>query len=433
MGLACVYGACYYVTEEGYGKASSEELFVRRASSSRALAADLYGALYVADAEGHATRFTEKEFTDPDAAGTVLPYHLPEDAHALRADLEGSLYCLSGSTIYRNGEPFYTFENARFVHGDADMPRSFALGFEDDSLFVTYGNFLVVTEAAVPTLDKISAAGIPELLFTPHTAEGLFVDIPAGAVGIRTDLSALADSPAYFPYLSHARTEGTRGVLLARTDTLSLVAVYEISTTARTLTAQLFRNADLTPLPESEYWRPEEGYAYLTNDVSAYYFPGLHPALAGERMKRGTRVRVLGYVTAAERDFALIEGENAMGFLPASYLTDITPIPPEIGVHELGYLKANKEGVLFRGEGGEKRVVTERTRVDLFRTEEGYVAEFYEDGVRYSASVTENMVDRGESDALRISLIVILTVLAVGIVGVYFFLVPKRDADRPET
>ena len=42
----------------------------------------------------------------------------------------------------------------------------------------------------------------------------------------------------------------------------------------------------------------------------------------------------------------------------------------------------------------------------------------------YSAVVTEEMLDRDNAEVLRISLIIILTVLALVILGVYIFLLP---------
>ena len=61
----------------------------------------------------------------------------------------------------------------------------------------------------------------------------------------------------------------------------------------------------------------------------------------------------------------------------------------------------------------------------LTRNEDGtYTAAYEKDGVVYTAIVEEGQIDWGESDALRIALIVILSVLAFVIIGAYVFLLP---------
>ena len=53
-----------------------------------------------------------------------------------------------------------------------------------------------------------------------------------------------------------------------------------------------------------------------------------------------------------------------------------------------------------------------------------------ESGRLYTAVVSAKMIDDGTSDALRISLIIILTVLALVIIGAYFFLLPRGKKSK---
>lgn len=457
-GLVCVYGSCYYVTEYGYGKAEAgAKAFPRSGNAPKALCADVYGTIYVVGAAGDVQSYSETAFADPlTARGTNLDVSLPEEFTSLRADFEGNLYCLSDGGFYKNGELCFSFrelpEAQQFVYGSEELPVSFALGYEDDEVFFLFGNYYVRTDpgmADIPTLSEIDASGVREEVFRPHGRENILVDVPAGSVGIRTDLDALGEGASVFPYQTYYRTaEDCRGILLAVKGRYSLVVLYDVTETSRVFTANLFR-LDGGLVPPEEYWREGGTEMYLSSGVSAYYFPCLYPALGGTRLERGEKVTVYGYVEAPERSYALVgwnspksaseggmsEGDT-FGYVPVSYLTSIAPIPKEDSAYEPAYLKANKQGVEFVSEDGEKLSVFERVRADFFRNEDGsYTARFTGDGklgregVVYTATVSESMIDRGESDALRISLIVILSVLAVGIVGGYIYLLPNKRTD----
>ncbi len=442
LGLACVYGACYYITEYSYGKVEEGQApFMRRDNNvPRAICADVYGTVYVVNVAGEVQAYSEADFNDPSVVrGETVPVTLPEGFTSLRADFEGNLYCLADGALYKNGEQVLSLAGD-FVYGEDGTCTSFALGFEDDAVYFLFGNYMVVTKAGaldIPTLDKISAEGVYEDVYRSHGSEDLLIDIPAGSIGIRTDLESWGADDAYFPYRSYYRTEeDTRGILLAVKDRYALVILYEIREDTRYFTADLFRlGDDIRPLPQEEYWEEEGGKMYLTNEVSSYYYPCLHDALRDRAHPRSTRVEVLGYVTAPERKYALVrfdggEQEGETGFVPASYLT---VIPPDLGdgtVFEPAFLKANKAGAVFRSEDGEELTVTERVRADLFEEEDGYLARIYSGGKAYYASVPKGAVDRGESDILRISLIVILSVIAVGIIGAYVFLLPAREKRR---
>ena len=452
-GLACVYGVCYYITEYGYGKAEEGfSSFSRTDNAPKAIAADVYGNLYVVNQKNEVQSYSEAHFVDPAITrGTALDIALPASFTALRADFEGNLYCLSEGALFKNGVSLSTFgelaENLQFVYKGTDMPLSFALGYEDDEVFFLFGDYIVKTNAGVldiPTLSKISAEGVAEDVFRAHGQENLLIDVPAGTIGVRTDLEKFhTDAPEYFPYLSYYRTEeAKRGILLATKGRYALVILYEVSDSDRVFEADLFLLEGASPVPEEEYFRAAEQTAYLSNSVSAYFFPCLHGALTDTRLARGASVRVKGFVTAPEREYALIEytvqadasrsGEEqgrATGFVPSAYLTAVDPVPGDAAVFEPAYLKASAEGTEFVADDGTTVLITEHTRAEFTDNGDGtFTARITVEGKVYRATVTADKIDRGESDAVRIALIVILTALTVGIIGGYIYLLPRKVA-----
>ncbi len=448
-GLACVYGSVYYVTDNNtYGKLGQGDVIRGSYGTPCALTADLYGDLYVIYAvTGEVRKFAESEFLKTDG-GELLGFVLPEGHGTVCADFEGNLYTLVNGTVYKNGsEPVVSVSGGDYVFlqsGSPALPVSFALGFEDADAYFLFGDYIVKRDVGIPTLSGIDAGGIREELFAPHQKEELLIDIPAGTIGVRTDLDSFREGdPTHFPYSFYYRTaEDMRGLLLASKGDYVLVVLYEVSDNARVFTVDLFR---LEPerrqlVPESEYWQERQEVRYLSSAVSAYYFPCLHPALADCALSRGVSVTVLGYVTAPERTYALIEYTKdghtmsedgalgkAFGYVPLAYLTEIAPIPENEGKYEPAWLKASGQGVIFTAESGETLTVYERTRAEFSENGDGtYTARISVDGKVYTATVAANMIDRGENDALRISLIVILTVVAVGIVGGYVYLLPRK-------
>lgn len=448
-GIACVYGAVYYVTGNAYGKLGEKAVFHDGCGSPDALASDVYGDLLVVYMDGSIARFTEGEFLDKDVAVEKLDYTLPEGFKSLRADFEGNLYYLLGSTLYRGGnEEIATVRGSDYVYTMSEGdPFAFALGYEDDEVYFLFGDYIVRSAAGaldIPTLSEIDCGGVYENVFAPHGTEGLFVEIPAHTVGIRTDLTPLREEkPACFPYEFYFRTEeDARGILLAEKDGFALVVLYEIGENTRDFTASLFRidpEQDDLLVAESDYWTESSAVRYLTSNVSAYFFPCLPPALADAQLLRGARVNVLGTVqTPFGSDFALIEYETsahslARGYVPVSYLCDVDPDHPAEEEFLFATLKkAGENGYTFAAEDGEILTLHGGERVRLQRNEDGsYIARYTaENGKIYSATLPADRLDFGESDALRISLIVILSVLAVLIVGLYIWFLPKKPKNR---
>ena len=339
--------------------------------------------------------------------------------------------------MYREGEVFAEIDGSSFVwsaDGTAQKPVSFALGFEDDEVYFNFGNYVVKSSAgalsAISTLDEIAVETARDDAFAHHGTEELLVSVPAGTVGVFTDLATLRNSDgAYFPYSSYARSgEDRQGVLLAETGEYALVLFSEGK---GEYTAELFLKDSVTKIASSEYYTENEtAYTrYLTNKVSSYYAPCLDGALAGEELARGTAVTVIGFVTTAELEYALVEYSDASratarGYVPATYLTEISPDVSSGENYTLAYLRSSSDGVVFTNAAGEECVITERVQVRLYDNGDGTYTARLSDDVSYSAVISSDMIDDGNAEVIRIALIVILTVLALVILGVYIFLLP---------
>lgn len=441
-GIACAYGSVYYVTATAqYGVADGETVspIVYEYGTPTGLACDLYGTLYVAYESGDIRIFTESSFTqyDASAGSQKKSFSLPDGATSLEADFEGSLYYLADGVMYREGEVFAEIDGSSFVwsaDGTAQKPVSFALGFEDDEVYFNFGNYVVKSSAgalsAISTLDEIAVETARDDAFAHHGTEELLVSMPAGTVGVFTDLATLRNSDgAYFPYSSYARSgEDRQGVLLAETGEYALVLFSEGK---GEYTAELFLKDSVTKIASSEYYTENEtAYTrYLTNKVSSYYAPCLDGALAGEELARGTAVTVIGFVTTAELEYALVEYSDASratvrGYVPATYLTEISPDVSSGENYTLAYLRSSSDGVVFTNAADEERVITERVQVRLYDNGDGTYTARLSDDVSYSAVISSDMIDDGNAEVIRIALIVILTVLALVILGVYIFLLP---------
>ena len=443
-GLSVVYGQIYYVTENvtENGMYGNGETSVYHSGTPTGLTADLYGNLFVSFSDGSAAKFTEETFMTADHTGEeAFPAGTLSGATSLRADFEGNLYYLSGGSLYKNGTLFAQIDGSDFVYtSSATAPLSFALGFEDDAVYFNFGNYLVASHASteeeagplagIPTLGEIAESGAREATFSLHEGTGLTVTVAARAVGIDTDLTAFRDSDsAFFPYSGYSRaTQERQGLLLAATpDEAGGYSLVLFAEEDGSYTARLYRSEVLTAA--SDIWQEESGTRWLTNSVGAYYAPCLESALSDETLPRGTQAEVLGYFTAPDREYALIEYESTArervrGWVPASYLSSVSTVPASGEDYTLAYLKASEDGTVFTGEDGSQRTVTERVQVRLYDNGDGTYTARLADDMTYSATVTDDMIDRDNAEALRIALIVILSVLALVIVGVYIFLLP---------
>ncbi|MGN1076958.1 MAG: hypothetical protein ACI4ST_00425, partial [Candidatus Gallimonas sp.] len=205
LGLACLYGEVYYVTDGNvHGKVGGA--FAARGSlgTPAALTCDIYGDLFVSYQSGKVYAYNEESFLDSAAAGEELTgITLPADA-VLRSDFKGNLYALKDGavTMYEwnradgttTARPLASVGGG-FVFSGESLPVSFALGFEDDVVFFCFGNYFVKSSAgtldAIPALDEIPFENAREEVFAPRTAENLMITVPEKTVGFRTSLSEL--------------------------------------------------------------------------------------------------------------------------------------------------------------------------------------------------------------------------------------------------
>lgn len=442
MGIACLYGKCYFVTHGfEYGVADREELCTRDGVDQKspvALANDLYGNLYVVSENGSVNQYTESNFCDSNTRqGKVLSFTLPENFRCVRADFEGDIFCLDGANVlYKNGETVASIDGGSFVYGDGPMePLSYALGFEDDCVYFNFGNFIVRSDEGVlgfPTLKTIDAAGVYEELSRVHAPEEVrHTDVIQGAVGIQVDISSLDEDTVSFPFASYARTaEKGRGVVLAETAKYELVALYH----DRGYDVRLFRLEQCTDAETAV--AESAGRKFLSSACTLYNYPCIADAAQGQ-LARGTRVRVISVVSQDSGelgyDFAYVEAEtsareSARGYVPLSFLTEADPAG---GASEDFEIVKLKEDTLFGGPNGELTLKA-GTEVRLYAEEDGILSARYTDanGKLYYQTLTEEMIDRGANDALRIALIVILSVLALVIIGAYFALLPHEKKPK---
>ncbi|MGN0822797.1 MAG: hypothetical protein ACI4NG_03395 [Candidatus Gallimonas sp.] len=441
-GVACSYGTVYYVTTANdYGSVSADGTVKRekyRNVSSfvpKALTCDVFNTLYVAGEDGSVIGYSADTFVSAEE-GERLSVTLPVEFRSLKADYNGNLYCLKGNSVYRNGTLFATVNVAGSVYRTDSFPepKDFALGFEDDKIELLYDNFILRTDALTfSALDAIGTENATDEIFSPEQPLAL-VTVEDNAIGVTTDLSALKESGEYFPYVRYFRTQtAMRGILLAQTSEYHVVAL--VGSDHR-YTVNLFRRERnfVAEIGRENYWTETDGERFLTNGTALYLFPCLSEDLHSEELTRGDRVDLLATVAAANENectFAYVRNRTTgtCGYLPISYLTAVPPI--ESGTQfRFTELAEQEEGVVFRAENGDEVRLFERTRIEITENGETYLARFEQDGTSYYAEITADMLARQNPDALRISLIVVLCVLAVVIAGGYLYLKPRKSDQK---
>ncbi len=455
VGVVCVYDAIYYITSDyNYGKIErGDDGWISTSkqrglgTTPKAITADLFGDIYVAANDGKVYEFSENDFTVGNDLGSTVA-EIGSDFSSLRAGFDGKLYYLdeNKNLCVNDGAASQTvasIDGAAFVYagGAEKKPVSFALGYEDDEVYFCFGDFIVksnageLTKLGLATLETLSQTVLneaEETLTAVADAENVrLVDCNPGAVGVHGNLSALQGGGAFAAGYKRY-TEARRGVVLDGQDDYRLVAVYD----GHVYTAEIFRNEDVGEPFSPKKEDGENAVMYLSSDCPAYHFPCIAeaPARAGT-LARGTRVTVISYLDGNTEEggvqggypFAYIEYETktrsvARGYVPVSYLTDADPLGDTETRYTLGYVKP---GATFTGSDGSEVVNEERVQARLYQNEDGtYTATYEKDGVSYTATVEEGQIEWGESDAWRIALIVILSVVAVLIIGGYVFLIP---------
>lgn len=433
-GVTFVYGTCYYITDHSYGVVDEKSGEVTRSSTPCAITSDIWGNLYVADTDFRITKYTESQFVNGEN-GTVMTenWTLPSGFMSLRADFDGNLYYLSGSALYCNGNRLASVNGGSLIYRGANAasvsPVSFALGYEDGGVYFQYGNFIVYRELSFPTLSSIPANVVTQEVFSVHDAESIsFIDVRQDATSIRVSLEQDSE---YFLYQTYLRSEGGRGILLAQTDQYSLVALYG----NQKYTIGLYLSEDCTEVAsqtETAY-----GTRYVSNEISLSYYPCLANELTNRTLSRAAQVSLLATISVKDGGYSFAyvsyedKGETAYGYVPLAYLTESSPVAPEANEYTIGYLKANASGIVFRNENGDRITITERTQVKIYNENNLSVAAYTdENGVVYTAQITSDMLESGSSNALRMSLIIVLCVIAVGVVTAYIVFIPRKRKNK---
>lgn len=464
-GLCYVYGKCYYITKNnGYGSLESSTGLYFDDRSPDVIASDIYGTIYVAFGN-KIYSFTEEEFQTNKAEGTEV-ISLSDSADkayvSLSVDYEGNIWYLKeNGELYCNQQEAAKIDGGDFVYLKEDAepkpdepnyryPVSFALSFEDDEIYFNFANYVVKTNAytleGLPSLNKITAGESKTKAFELRDPDNLFVTVPLGSVGFEIALDELKSGESdYFPYESYFRLEGEtrRGVLLYEPQGEGYYVVALYNDELHTFTANLFNSTKNHLGPDADYFDEADETAFVSSDVSLCSAPCLYPAPEGERistladtlLKRGAKIKVLGYATGEDRVYAYVEvvdneRDVQKGYIPRSYLTKNDPMGVEQDHYLLGYLKGNA-GIKLVSEDGKELEITEKTQAKLYKNEDGtYTAVVKKDGVVYKGTVGADDIFRGVTDSLRISLIVILSVLALVIIFGYVFLMFPRKKKK---
>ncbi len=419
-GVSVILGKCYYATETSFCEAW--EGGARRTSgiSCVALAGDLLGNLYAVDAGGAVTKYREDDFAY--GGGTVLDYTISPSFRSLGADFEGNLYYLIGNEIYKNGA-FY----AAVPEFAGDTPVAISAEVRSDALLLEYETYILrVSGSGVPVLDGIVTSNLRDRVFSvPASGEIAALDIPEGLPGILTELGSLKSGAGTFPCKEVKRTKGGTGVLLGRTQNYVLCALYEeYDYPVYLLPAECVTERE----PRRE--EPTAAEQFTLNETKLLGYPCLADELGRESLPRAFHVTVLDVLKFDNGfGFAYVETADGLrGYLPTNLLSAVEPTEREPESYRLGYLKSSGDGVLFRTNSGETMTVHERRQVRIYDSGDGrYMVAFDENDMTYTAQVTGAMLENGSTNMIRISIIIVLCVVAVGLCAIYVILIrPKK-------
>ena len=288
----------------------------------------------------------------------------------LLVDFDRNVYALQGSSIVKcesteravNGAsaavsyPLNDSETKTFVFSQtSETPvLSVAFGAETGAAYVLYnGDFIAVTyDLPLPTLESIKVSGTDKTLFAEESAVFSVVSCPAKTLLIRFDSASLRDA-AYFPYVSHARTEKRISALaLAQTDRFMLLAVYDES--KNDYYTALAEKSVCSQISSDEYLKdpPEEflngGKGYVTNALHLYKYPYLTELFTVTYLPRNAEITVLKRVEKLDWLYYQVEytdetGKTSTGYLPAAYVTDTKGSTPVADQTTLGGENNNRD------------------------------------------------------------------------------------------
>ncbi len=463
-GMTFVYGECYFIMDYacyGYfnGDTTKECHFTLQSGSTNPehIGSDIYGNLYVAFGK-HVTQFKESDFKKESLPEnsflslTRTPVNLSVDyqGNVWYLTEDGKLCCNDEDETSISTKPAINGKNFVYLNETQDYPVSFALAYDDDEVFFNFGDYVVKTKPytleRLPALNKITAGEAQEKTFELRNPDKLFVEVPEGQVGVRINLDDLkaGTTNSYFSSEGYFRTkEEQRGVLLyePQENGFYVIALYDEET--RNFSANIFDKSHSNITFLTDYYTEANDDRFIASNVSLCSAPCLFPtvgsklpALAELRLLRGAKVTVLGYAVGVDREYALVnvianERENLLGYVPVSFLSKTDPLGVAYENYMLGFLKGGN-GVILLSEDGTELAITELTQAKIYDNGDGtFTAVVVKDGVAYSNTVQESDISRGETDALRISLIVVLSVLALVIIcGYVFLLFPHRKKKK---
>ena len=366
VGAAAVYGKYYFITDNNYfycAEQNSEGIWTLNSTpkpsashTARLLAADVYGALYVAYSDGSVYRFEEDEFMAPAEVGEKTAT-VPVQAEKIAVDYEETVCALYKNELYvcADAQKEYSLSKTA-VYGQTAETKvlSFTFGIETGDVYLLYeGDFVLSTrDIPLPTVRTIEVGGADEDIFSEQSAEFSVVKTAEKGLMVTFDIGTLSGAE-YFPYLSYSReTESHTALKLGETDKYNLIAVFD--ETDKTYSTALILKRYCEEIPESEYLTPAEGFTdgigYLTNSVKLYKYPYLTSLLTVTELEKNTAVKVLGKIDTLDYRYYYVsytdtEGTVRTGYIPQGYVANFDGAPPESQNFEVGAGNADHDSL----------------------------------------------------------------------------------------
>lgn len=348
LGIACVYGKYYFITDVGCFykiEQTAEGEYVltgstKTVSTPKLLSADVFGDLYVACADNKVYRFSEETFTKNDETGTPIAT-VPSSANKIEIDFDRTVYALNGNSITAClGNPVqYGLEKSLVYSQNSETKvSSFTFDIRTGALIILYdGNFAVSTyDVPVPALQKIAVNAADQQIFGEENADFALLNVPEQTLLVAFDIQTLSGAKV-FPYLSHNRTQQAETALrLVQTDRFALVAIFNEED--KTYTSAIVENASCTEIPKENYLKnavhfAESNVGYLSNDVPLYKYPYLTELLTIAALPKHTQVKVLAQIDDLDYRYYLVEysidGKTYTGYLPQTYVNNFDGRPPQ--------------------------------------------------------------------------------------------------------
>ena len=368
VGAVNVYGKYYLTTTSNYfyclskndnGEWSIAECKKTSTRYPKLLTADAYGTLYILSGND-VYSFTEETFMQAGETGETAFTSIPADATQISVDYERNLYALSGDTLYHShrggaGESF-SFSNPLVYYPEQSTPQinAFAFGIENNQTYVLCDNsYLLVSERMqLPTVKNIAVDGADESIFANTSAQFTVVKTTQNALLIEFDVSSLQGA-SVFPYMQYERSSEEKTALkIGTANEYDLLAYFDRE--QNKYRTYLVLSSACTSLPNDEYCviydETEQKIGYLTNAVPLYKFPYLTDLLTAGQLPRGAQVTVLGEINELDHAYYHVSyvdenGVEKTGYVPQTYITEFSGLPPQSDLHESGATESDFDSV----------------------------------------------------------------------------------------